>query len=445
MLDSNRLRSLYLEFFESKGHKLIPNAPLLPERDRTVLFTTAGMHPLIPYLVGEPHPSGRRLVNVQKCLRTDDIFEIGDDTHLTFFEMLGSWSLGDYFKKDAIEWSFEFLTGKSWLDLDVAKLNVTVFAGDENVPRDEESAKIWESVGIPREQIFYLPRSDNWWGPAGETGPCGPDTEMFYDTGKQDCGPDCRPGCSCGRYFEIWNDVFMQYYKTEEGKYELLKQKNVDTGMGIERTVACLNHYPSVFEIDTFRPLMERLLEWSSPSTSSTSSIDSSSSKSRRIISDHVKASTFILAEKVTPSNVERGYVVRRLIRRAIRHGKLIGIEQEFLTELSEIVIEIYKEKYPHLEENKSFILGEIKSEEARFRNTINRGLRKFNAIVKEKKTIDGADAFLLFQSFGFPIEVTQELAQERGINLDLKSFNEEFARHQETSRLGAEKRFKGC
>jgi alanyl-tRNA synthetase len=435
MLDSDRLKTLYLEFFKEKNHKVIPNASLIPETDTAVLFTTAGMHPLIPFLMGRPHPQGKRLVNVQKCLRTDDIFEIGDDSHLTFFEMLGNWSLGDYFKKESIGWSFEFLTGKRWLDLDRSKIYVTVFAGDDNAPKDEESARTWREIGVPEERIFYLPKKDNWWGPAGDTGPCGPDTEMFYDTGKESCGPDCKPGCPCGKYFEIWNNVFMEYNKTSEGRYELLKQKNVDTGMGVERTVASLNNMKSVYEIETFRPIVDKINEIGKSSKEKEKSI--------RIIADHVKASTFILAERITPSNIDRGYVLRRLLRRAMRHGKIIGIEKEFLTDLVTVVIDIYKKDYPHLEQNRSFILDETTKEETRFRNTIDRGLRKFEQITKGKKNIDGKDAFLLFQSFGFPVEVTKELADEKGIPVDEKGFEEEFAKHQQVSRIGGEKKFK--
>jgi alanyl-tRNA synthetase len=286
MIDSERLKKLYLEFFKQKNHKIIPNASLIPENDPTVLFTTAGMHPLVPFLLGQPHPLGKRLTNVQKCLRTDDIDEVGDDTHLTFFEMLGNWSLGDYWKEDAIKWSFEFLTDKKWLGLDKEKIYVTVFAGDKDAPKDMESSKIWENLGIAKDKIFYLPKKDNWWGPAGTTGPCGSDTEMFYDTGKKKCGKDCKPGCSCGKYFEIWNDVFMQYNKTIGGKYESLKQKNVDTGMGVERTIASLKGCKSVYEIETFKPIVEKIKEISKSKLND---------KSVRIITDHIRESTFIL------------------------------------------------------------------------------------------------------------------------------------------------------
>jgi alanyl-tRNA synthetase len=439
MIDSKKLKSLYLEFFKQRKHMIIPNAPLVPENDPTVLFTTAGMHPLVPFLIGQPHPLGKRLANAQKCLRTDDIDEIGDDFHLTFFEMLGNWSLGDYWKEETIKWSWEFLTDNKWLGLDKNKIYISVFAGDKDAPRDEESVKIWQSLGIPKERIFYLPKKDNWWGPAGETGPCGPDTEIFYDSGKKNCSKECKPGCGCGKYFEIWNDVFLQYNKTPEGKYELLKQKNVDTGMGVERTVAALQNKKSIYEIETFKPIVEKIKE-----IVRIKSIDEKQEKSIRIIADHVKASTFILSEQIIPSNVDRGYILRRLTRRAIRHGKLIGIEKEFLGDLVKIVIDTYKADYPHLEKNKEFILTELKKEELKFRNTLERGLKKFEEIIKHVKKIDGKNAFLLFQSFGFPIEMTKELGKERGTEVDEKGFEEEFEKHQQISRVGAEKKFKG-
>jgi alanyl-tRNA synthetase len=438
MIDSNKLKALYLEFFKQRKHAIIPNAPLIPREDPTVLFTTAGMHPLVPFLLGEPHALGKRLVNVQKCIRTDDIDEIGDNRHLTFFEMLGNWSLGDYWKEDAIKWSWEFLTDKKWLGLDKDRIYISIFAGDKDAPKDEESARIWQSLGISKEKIFYLPKKNNWWGPAGSTGPCGPDTEMFYDTGKEPCSKDCKPGCSCGKYFEIWNDVFIQYNKTAEGRYELLEQKNVDTGMGVERTVAVLNNKKNVYEIETFKPIVEKIKE-----ISKIKSIDEKQENSIRIIADHIKASTFILAEDIMPSNVDRGYILRRSIRRAIRHGKLIGIEEEFLGDLSKIVIKIYRENYSYLEKKKEFILSELKKEEMKFRNTLEKGLKKFEQIASQVKKIDGKNAFLLFQSFGFPIEMTKEIAKEINIEVDEKGFNEEFKKHQEISRVGAEKMFK--
>jgi len=432
MINSDKLKKLYIEFFRQKRHKVVPNVSLIPENDPTVLFTTAGMHPLVPFLLGQPHPQGKRLVNVQKCFRTSDIDEVGDDFHLSFFEMLGNWSLGDYFKKEAIEWSFEFLTSKKWLGLDKNRIFITVFEGNEDVPKDEESAKIWQGLGIPKERIFYLPKKDNWWGPAGNTGPCGPDTEMFYDSGKKPCGKDCKPGCFCGKYFEVWNDVFMQYNKTDNGKYETLKQKNVDTGMGVERTVAVLQGKDSVYETELFIPIVKKIKEFA----------NNYNEKSIRIIADHARAATFILAEKIVPKNVEHGYILRRLIRRSIRHGKLLGIERDFLADVVNVVINVNEKDYPHLEENKRFILDELKKEEMGFRKTLAKGLRKFNEITKSAKNINGKNAFLLFQSYGFPIEITKELGKENNIEVDEKGFEEEFKKHQKISRAGSEKKF---
>ncbi|MCH8329704.1 MAG: alanine--tRNA ligase, partial [Nanoarchaeota archaeon] len=425
--------------------------------DPTVLFTTAGMHPLVPYIMGEPHPSGKRLVNVQKCIRTGDIDEVGDPSHLTFFEMLGNWSLGDYWKKEAIEWSFEFLTSKKWLGLDKNKLYITVFKGDKdaaklsnesekglenskNFLRDEETVKIWKNLGIPKERIFYLPKKDNWWGPAGSIGPCGPDTEMFYDTGKEKCSKDCKPSCSCGKYFEIWNDVFIQYNKTKEGKYTPLKQKTVDTGMGLERTAAMLQGKKTIYEIESFAPIIDKIKELSK--------IDNPNEKqelSIRIITDHIRASTFILGDDlgIVPSNLDQGYILRRFIRRSIRHGKLLGIEKEFLAELAVIVIDLHKEDYNELGKNKDFILNELKKEDEKFRATLEKGLRQFEKMSNDKK-ISGEEAFLLFQSYGFPLEMTEELAEEKNIKVDKKGFEKEFEKHQKLSRVGAEKRFKG-
>lgn len=434
---AKELKGKYIEFFKEKGHRIIENASLIPENDPTVLFTTAGMHPLIPYLLGQPHPLGRRLANVQKCLRTADIDEVGDPSHLTFFEMLGNWSLGDYWKEGSIKWSFEFLTEK--LHIDKTKVYVTVFGGDEDAPRDGESASMWLSLGISKERILFLPKKDNWWGPAGNTGPCGPDTEMFVDTGKEPCSKNCMPGCFCGKYFEIWNNVFMEYNKTEDGKYVPLKQKNVDTGMGVERTAAMLQGKSSVYEIETMLPIAERIRE-----TARIKSLDERHEKSVRIITDHIRASVFILAEGIEPSNKDHGYILRRLIRRSVRHGKLIGVEKEFLVELAKIVIEVYKGDYPHLEKNREFILAEMSKEEWKFRNTLAQGMKKFEDIAKQTRRIDGSNAFLLFQSFGFPIEITKELAIEAGIDVDEKGFEEEFKKHQEISRIGAEKKFKG-
>ena len=434
-MKASELKKKYFEFFREKQHKLISSASLIPEHDPTVLFTTAGMHPLVPYIMGESHPSGKRLVNAQKCIRTGDIDEVGDASHLTFFEMLGNWSLGDYWKKEAISWSFEFLTSKKWLGLDKNKLYVTVFAGNKDAPRDEESAEIWKSLGIPKNRIFYLPKKDNWWGPAGSTGPCGPDTEMFYDTGKEKCSEGCKPGCGCGKYFEVWNDVFMQYNKTKEGKYEPLRQKNVDTGMGVERTAAMLQKNKTVYDTEIFAPIIDKIK----------SNSKAENERSARIIADHIKAAAFILAEKIAPSNLDQGYILRRLIRRAIRHFRILGIERNnFTSEIAKLVIDMYCEDYPELKHNKSFIIQELEKEEGKFKKTLEKGLREFNRLIKRENKITGNDAFVLFSSYGFPLEMTEELAGEEGLRIDKNEFEEEFRRHQELSRKGAEKRFKG-
>ena len=437
MISPDKLKKMYLEFFQKNGHKVIANASLIPENDSTALFISAGMHPLVPYLLGQPHPSGKKLVNVQKCLRTSDIDEVGDNFHLSFFEMLGNWSLGDYFKEESIRWSYEFLTSKEWLNIDEKKLFVTVFAGDEKVPRDTDSARIWEELGFPKEKIFYLPREDNLWGPIGNTGPCGPDTEMFYDTGKEPCGSECKPGCSCGKFNEIWNNVFMEYNRTPDGEYELLEQKNVDTGMGVERTVAVLQGKDNVYETEIFVPIVNRIKELAGIEEISADQI-----RSVRISCDHSRAATFLLAEGIVPLNVEQGYVLRRVIRGAIRHGKLMGVEEEFLSVLSQIVIETYSGDYPHLKSNEDFIVTELRKEYKKFNNTLVRGLNRFNRIARNKKKIDGKDAFLLYQSFGFPIEITQDLGQENGIFVDVDGFHEEFQKHQKVSRVSADKKF---
>lgn len=412
----------------------------MPENDPTVLFTTAGMHPLQVYLMGQPHPAGNRLVNCQKCIRTGDIDDVGDATHLTFFEMLGNWSLGDYFKKEAIAMSWEFLTDPRWLGLEPEKISVTVFAGDEEVPRDEESADHWREVGIPDERIYYLTREENWWGPSGETGPCGPDTEMFYDTGKNPCSETCRPGCHCGKFFEIWNDVFMSYNKKADGTYEKLKQHNVDTGMGIERTVAVLNGMQSVFEIDSYAPLVKRVLKLARIMEP----LNPEQQRAIRIIVDHIRSATFILGDDkhLPPSNLGQGYVLRRLIRRIIRQGNLLNIKQQFLPGLAQLVIDFTKEPYSELERNKDFIINNLTQEEQKFSKALRRGLRKFNQIFREKENITGEDAFLLFTSFGFPLEITSELAAEKGISIDLEVFKEEFERHRNLSRKATAETF---
>jgi len=432
-MNARELKKKYLDFFESKGHKIIESSSLIPENDPTVLFTTAGMHPLVPFLLGQKHPMGKRIANVQKCLRTDDIEEVGDAFHNTFFEMLGNWSFGDYFKKEAITMSYEFLV--KHLKIDPERISVTVFAGDKDAPRDEESVGVWINLGIPRQRIFFNPKKDNWWGPAGKTGPCGPDTEIFFDTKKKKCSKNCRPGCNCGKYFELWNLVFMEYNKTKDGKYEKLKQKNVDTGMGVERTVAILQGKDNIYETELFSPIIKKIRELSGKSNI----------KSERIVADHIRAAVFILGDqkRVVPSNVEHGYVLRRLIRRAIRYCRQLESKSGLLVELANLVIEMYKKDYPELSENRDFILSEIKKEEERFKKTLEKGLIHFNKIRPINKMIAGKDAFLLFQSYGFPIEMTKELARERGWEVDENGFKREYEKHRELSRKSMEGVFK--
>jgi len=419
----------YIEFFKSKNHKHIPSSSLIPENDPTVLFTTAGMHPLVPYLLGQKHPLGKRLVDVQKCLRTDDIDEVGDSFHHTFFEMLGNWSLGDYFKKEAIEYSFEFLT--KILKIPKEKLAVSCFAGDSNAPKDEESAKIWISLGIPQERIAFLPKENNWWGPAGITGPCGPDTEMFF--WNSPFPPPKKFNPSDSKWVEIWNDVFMQYEKTKSGEYIPLKQKNVDTGMGVERTLTALNCLQDNYETDIFKPIIKEIENLSNKKYENYK-------REMRIIADHLRAAVFILGDEkaIKPSNIGQGYVLRRLIRRAIRYGKILGIKQNFTSHLAKTIIPIYPD-YQELHKNHSFITSQIDEEEFRFNQTLEKGLKKFQEITKEhQEIITGKDAFLLFQSYGFPIEFTQELATEKGIKVDLEEYNQEFLKHQDLSRTAS-------
>lgn len=446
-MTANELRSKYIEFFTSKGHVEISGKSLIPENDPTVLFTTAGMHPLVPYLMGETHPAGKRLTDYQKCIRTGDIESVGDSSHLTCFEMLGNWSLGDYFKKEAIEFSFEFLTSPRYLGLPVDSLSVTVFAGEDGIPRDEESASVWKGLGIPSERIHFLPREDNWWGPAGETGPCGPDTEMFIDTGKQACSPECRPGCHCGKYIEIWNDVFMQYNKQKDGTFKKLDRKCVDTGMGIERTVAMLQGKKSVYETEIFKPLIACVEGITGKKYGSSDSDDISI----RIICDHVRASTFILGDPkgVSPSNVGAGYVLRRLIRRAVRHGKKLGVDGMFLSEPAKVVIEQYRHAYPELGDKQDFVLSELQAEERKFLETLKKGEAEFEKLLpylqkNPQKVMSGRLAFKLYDTYGFPIELTEELAAEGGLTVNREEFDEAFKKHQELSRAGSEQVFKG-
>ena len=496
---ANELRSLFLRFFEEKGHARIPSASVIPENDPTVLFTTAGMHPLVPYLMGEKHPMGNRLTDVQKCIRTGDIDEVGDPSHLTFFEMLGNWSLGDYFKEQMIPWSWEFLTSPDWLGLDPDKLAFTVFEGDQDAPRDEEAANLWRAQGVKDENLFYLPKKHNWWGPAGITGPCGPDTEMFIIRDQPPCGPDCSPACSCGRYLEIWNDVFMQYEKQADGTFIPLKQKNVDTGMGLERTYCVLMGANTVYETEIFAGIIGKIEELSGKKYGESEEV----TRAIRIISDHMRTATFIIGDDrgVTPSNVDQGYVLRRLIRRAVRHGMKLGMPAGFTCEIARVIIDQYKDVYPELSRNGEHTLEQLKLEEERFQRTLKKGQAEFekvwgnmarrkeaftalkanradadavaaalrvlppspdnkpiieqvkdgtisdaalDSLLAECEKMDGRSAFKLYDTYGFPIEITCEMAAEKGITVDVAGFDERFKKHQENSHAGAEQRFKG-
>ncbi len=440
-LTAENLREMYLKFFESKGHKIIESASIIPENDPTVLFTTAGMHPLVPYLLGTNHPSGKRLTDVQKCIRTSDIDEVGDASHLTFFEMLGNWSLGDYFKEDAIKFSFEFLTSEDYLGIPKDKLYFSVFGGDDDAPRDNESYNIWKSLGVEESHLFFLPKENNFWILGSGIGPCGPDTEMFYDTGKPACGPDCSPACDCGKYLEIWNDVFMEYYKSEDGNLTKLKQQNVDTGMGLERTITVLNNLESVYDSDIFKRIKEKLEELSGLKYED-------NKKSFRIIMDHVRTSTFILGDDhgITPSNIGAGYVLRRLLRRAIRHLRKLNINENVLKELANLYIEDYQEIYSELTRNKEAIFRELDKEYDKFSKTIKDGERLFYKTIKhlEGDTLKGEDAFKLFDTFGFPIEMTEELAAENNLKVDIEGFKKCFKEHQDKSRTIDAGSFKG-
>ena len=500
-ITSAQLREMFQQFMESKGHHRIPSASVIPENDPTVLFTTAGMHPLVPYLMGTPHPAGTRLTDVQKCIRTGDIDDVGDPSHLTFFEMLGNWSLGDYFKKEMIPWSWEFLTSEKYLGLDPDKLAFTVFEGDEDCPRDEEAANLWRSCGVKDDHLFYLPKEHNWWGPAGITGPCGPDTEMFIIT-KKPCGPNCSPACHCGAYLEIWNDVFMQYNKQKDGSFIPLTQKNVDTGMGLERTICVLNGKKSVYETDAFTGILAKIEELCGKKYTP----DDENTRAFRIVADHMRTSTFIIGDPrgIGPSNVDQGYILRRLIRRAVRYGMGLGLQEGFTAEIAKVIIDQYKAVYPELEQNKAFVLEQLTLEEGRFARTLKQGEKEFDKVMNNLRrtreamekiladdtlaaaeeavkthvlrpqpdmvsaieavkaadlakvkaecqkihdslnVIDGRSAFKLYDTYGFPIEITKELAAENGLTVDEADFAKRFEQHQATSRSGAEQIFKG-
>ncbi len=436
-MEPRDLKELYLKFFESKGHKRIEGASLIPENDPSVLFTTAGMHPLVPFLLGQPHPLGKRVANCQKCIRTGDIDEVGDEVHFSFFEMLGNWSFGDYFKEEAITWSFEFLTAVLKIPLD--RLAITCFAGDKDAQKDQFSAEVWMRMGIPKERIAFMPKADNWWGPAGKTGPCGPDTEMFVWNGEGKAPKAFDPKDS--RWVEVWNDVFMEYNKAADGKYLPLKQKNVDTGMGLERTAMILQGKRNVYEISTLDPIAKCI-----QGLAGLKRLSKQQEQSVRIITDHLRAAVFILGDErsITPSNIDQGYILRRFIRRSLRHLRLLGIDiysGDKTPEIAKVIIDLYKKDYPLLDSK--MVIDELKKEEQRFKRTLEKGLKNFERLAKEGD-LDAKSAFLLFQSFGFPIEMIEELAGEKGLKVDVKGFQEEYRRHQELSRAGAEKRFKG-
>ena len=430
------IRNKYLKFFERHGHKIIPSSSLIPENDPSVLFTTAGMQPLIPYLLGGKHPEGTRLTDYQKCVRTVDIEDVGDNRHLTFFEMLGNWSLGDYFKEESIQMSYDFLTKE--LNIPVEKISVTCFAGDDDAPRDDVSAKCWEKAGIPKERIYFFGKENNWWI-AGNEGPCGPDTEMFYDTGKPACGPNCDPSCDCGKYVEIWNNVFMEFFKHPDGTYTKLEQKNVDTGLGLERMTMLLQGKETPYEIELFSPVMDRLKELTR--------VDNINS--RRIVAEHLRSSMMIICDGGRPSNIERGYILRRLIRRMTRHLRKLEINSDEIGNLVDIYVETLKEMYPELVTNKNTIKEVLIEEKNKFVKTLENGEREFNKAVekakKEGKTkIDGQTVFNLYETYGFPQEITVELAKEQGMEVELEQFDKLFKEHQEKSRLGSEQKFKG-
>jgi alanyl-tRNA synthetase len=438
-MNANELRESYLSFFETRGHHRIPSASLLPENDPTVLFTTAGMHPLVPFLLGESHPMGKRLTNFQKCLRTNDIDEVGDPSHLTFFEMLGNWSLGDYFKEESLTWSFEFLTRV--LGLDPSRLAVTVFSGDENAERDERAALIWRRLGLPAERIFFKQKADNWWGPVGATGPCGPDSEIFYDTGKLN-HPGCGPTCACGRWLEIWNNVFMEYEKIARGGYRFLRQRNVDTGLGLERTLAVLQGYSDVFRIETLWPLVERVEQFSGRKYEDQPA-------PFRIVVDHLRSAVFAIADGALPGNVEAGYVVRRLIRRAVRYGRELGIHGSFLGTLSGAVVDLFGETYPELVQQRQAIADALDEEESKFSQTLERGLRQCQkmcsaALSSKQGTLEGQQAFNLYETYGFPIELTVELAGEQGLKVDMAGFEACYQAHRDDSRARSDLKFRG-
>lgn len=439
-LTTHELKRLWLEFWTSKGYKTIPSASVVPENDATVLFTTAGMHPLVPYLLGEKHPMGDKLCDYQACIRTNDIDDVGDPSHCTFFEMLGNWTLGECNKREMIKNSFAFLTEKLGIPKD--KLAVSVFAGDENAPRDTEAHDAWIEAGLDDTQVFYLPKENNWWALGGGTGPCGPDTEMFFDTGKPKCCDTCSPACDCGKYLEIWNDVFMQYYVKEAGQpVEKLARPNIDTGMGLERTVCVLNGVESVYDTGIFKDVIDYLSKFANAPY-----VEENIKKSYRVICDHIRASVFILSSGITPAPVGQGYVLRRLIRRSVNHARKIAIEKQQILEVAKIYVNEYQEYYPEIKEKQDLILKELDEEIEKFSKTIQLGQKEFEkvAFYSKDKTINGKTAFRLYDTFGFPLELTIEMAKEIGYNVDEEGYHKAFLEHQEKSRTAAAGTFKG-
>ena len=439
-LTTHELKRLWLEFWTSKGYKTIPSASVVPENDATVLFTTAGMHPLVPYLLGEKHPMGDKLCDYQACIRTNDIDDVGDPSHCTFFEMLGNWTLGECNKREMIKNSFAFLTEKLGIPKD--RLAVSVFAGDENAPRDTEAHDAWVEAGLEDAQVFYLPKENNWWALGGGTGPCGPDTEMFFDTGKPKCCDTCSPACDCGKYLEIWNDVFMQYYVKEAGQpVEKLARPNIDTGMGLERTVCVLNGVESVYDTGIFKDVIDYLSKFANAPY-----VEENIKKSYRVICDHIRASVFILSSGITPAPVGQGYVLRRLIRRSVNHARKIAIEKQQILEVAKIYVNEYQEYYPEIKEIQDLILKELDEEIEKFSKTIQLGQKEFEkvAFYSKDKTINGKTAFRLYDTFGFPLELTIEMAKEIGYNVDEEGYHKAFLEHQEKSRTAAAGTFKG-
>ena len=455
MITDKQLKALWKDFFTKHGFNQIQNSSLIPENDPTVLFTTAGMHPLVPYLLGEKHPQGKKLFNTQRCIRTGDIDDVGDYNHNTFFEMLGNWFMGTCPKDEMIKLSYEFLTSKEYLGIDPNRLSVTVFEGDEVAPRDELAAKTWEECGIAKDHIFFNPKEDNWWGLGSGVGPCGPDSEMFYDSGKEKCSPECRPGCHCGKYNEIWNDVFMQYKVENAGeKAQALENPNIDTGMGVERTICVLNGVKSSYDIGIFKEVIDFM-----NSKASVKKTDDNV-KSYRILADHLRSAIFVLGDEkhIKPSNIGQGYILRRFIRRSVNHARKIGLDTKYFSDIADLYIDYYSYDYDILTENRDFIKSELSAEVEKFAKAIDQGYKEFEKVIsgierhkqfaKEGEVVEniisGKASFRLFDTFGFPIELTKELAKELGYEVDMAGFEEANKKHQELSRSASAGAFKG-